>query len=195
MTQTFTNGGETYFAVATFDAPATGELRDHHRHRGRRACIIAPSFSAFGRSRSPGSRPSGSAALLALIGLILLIVGLVRRSSSKKAVAPAAGAYGATAYQQSVAQPTAYQQPVPAQPAVPQPVAPPVADGPVVPVAPEPVAPQPVAPPVAPQPGRPGEPAGRLVPRPGSSRRPALLGRRSLDRAHGLTRRRVITTV
>ena len=86
---------------------------------------------------------------------------------AKKAVAPAAGVYGATAYQQSVAQPTAYQQPVPAQPDVPQPVAPPVADGPVVPVAPETVAPQPVAPPVAPQPVAPVSPPAGWYPDPG----------------------------
>ena len=144
--------------MATFDAPANGEYTITIATEGARV-IVAPSFTAFGRSVA-WAAAIGLGALLGLIGLILLIIGLVRRSSSKKAVAQATGAYGATAYQQSVAapQPTAYQQPV-AQP--------PVADGPVVPVAPEAVVPQPVAPPVAPQPVAPVSPPAGWYPDPG----------------------------
>ncbi len=89
MTQTFTNGGKEYFAVATFDAPATGSYEISIATEGAEV-LIAPSFSAFGKSFA-WIAAIGLGGLLALIGLILLIVGLVRRSSSKKAVAPAAG--------------------------------------------------------------------------------------------------------
>lgn len=161
VTQTFTNGGKEYFAVATFDAPATGSYEISIATEGAEV-LIAPSFSAFGKSFA-WIAAIGLGGLLALLGLILLIVGLVRRSSSKKAVAQATGAYGATAYQQSVAQPTAYQQPVAPQPAAPPTAAPPVADGPVVPAAPEPVA----APPAAPQPVAPVSPPAGWYPDPG----------------------------
>lgn len=157
MTQTFTNGGTQYFAVATFDAPASGSYEITIASEGAEL-LIAPSFSAFGRSIA-WVAAIGLGGLLALLGLILLIVGLVRRSSSKRAATAAVGAaaYPAqTAYQQ-----TAYQQTAAPQ----QPVAPPVAADPFASPASEPVAPPaaptpapPVSPPAGwyPDPGRPG---------------------------------------
>jgi hypothetical protein len=164
LTQTFTSGGGEFFAVALFDAPVTGTYEITVATEGARV-IVGPSFTAFGRSVA-WAAAIGLGALLGLVGLILLIVGIVRRSSSKKkAAAPVAPAYGAMGYQQ----PAAYTQavaspgepPTGEQPAAPPVAGDPVAAQPVAPVAAAPVAPQPAAPvsPPAgwyPDPGRPG---------------------------------------
>jgi len=139
MTQTFTNSGKEYFVVATFDPPVTGSYDIAIATEGAEV-LVAPSFSAFGRSLAWVSA-IGLGGLLALVGLILLIIGLVRRSSSKRPVAPAA--YGAVAHPQAAA-PLQQQAPT----------APPVAGDPVAPgqgaaspaAATPPTAPQPVAP-------------------------------------------------
>jgi hypothetical protein len=160
LTQTFTNGGAQYFAVATFDAPASGSYEIAIASEGAEV-LIAPSLSAFGRSFA-WIAAIGLGGLLALLGLVLLIVGLVRRSSSKKA-APAAYA-GSTYGQQGYQQPTAYQQ------TYQQPTAPPVAADPFASPAGDPappVASQPAAPPVAPEPVPPVSPPAGWYPDPG----------------------------
>jgi hypothetical protein len=160
MTQTFTNGGKEYFAVATFDAPTTGSYEIAIASEGAEV-LVAPSFSAFGRSVA-WVAAIGLGGLLALVGLVLLIIGLVRRASSKKAVA---APYAATAYgQQTAAPPTTYQQPAYQQPTYEQPA--PAAADPFASPSGEP-AQQPVAPPVAAQPAPPLSPPAGWYPDPG----------------------------
>jgi hypothetical protein len=161
MTQTFTNGGKEYFAVATFDAPASGSYEITIAGEGAEV-LVAPSFSAFGRSIA-WVAAIGLGGLLALVGLVLLIIGLVRRASSKKA---APTPYAATAYGQTAVAPTAYQETTYQQPgAVPtsaDPFASPSGE-PAQPVQPV----QPVAPPVAAQPAPPVSPPAGWYPDPG----------------------------
>jgi hypothetical protein len=154
MTQTFTNGGKEYFAVATFDAPANGSYEITIASEGAEV-LVAPSFSAFGRSIA-WVAAIGLGGLLALVGLVLLIIGLVRRASSKKA---APTPYAATAYpQQTAVQPTTYEQSAYQQPA-------PAAADPFASPSGEPA--QPVVPPVAPEPVPPVSPPAGWYPDPG----------------------------
>ncbi|MFN8167530.1 MAG: DUF2510 domain-containing protein [Candidatus Nanopelagicales bacterium] len=115
-TQTFTNNGREYFAVATFDAPTTGSYQVSITTEGAQV-LVAPSLTSFGRSFA-WIGAIGLGGLLALLGLILLIVGIVRRSSSKKRAAYAAGAPVAPSY------PGQYVAPAAAATAVAAPVAP-----------------------------------------------------------------------
>lgn len=149
VTQTFDSGARTFAGVASFDVPRTGSYQIAIGTEGAEV-ILAPSFTTFARSFA-WIALIGLGVLLGLLGLILLIVGIVRRSSSKRAVAPAS-AYGVAS---GVAYPTASYptvaappQSLPGEPALPA--------TPVAPVA-MPVG-QPVSPPAGwyPDPGRPG---------------------------------------
>ena len=129
FTQTFTNNGRQFVAVASFTAPVGGSYEVTIATEGAEV-LVAPSFSVLGRAVG-WIAAIAFGGLIALIGLVLLIVGLVRRSASKKAAALLPAAYGAMPYQQPTT-PMTPQQPVAGQ----QPVAPPATAAPRAPVAP-----------------------------------------------------------
>ncbi len=130
-----TVAGETYNIVC--DGPSGGSS-------GRYLVITVPSFGAVGL----GVSGIFGGAFMALLGVIFLIVGLVRRSSWKKRNAqgvPPAGGYGVP--------PAGGYAPPPGQPgAMPPPAAPPPPAPPVAPPPAPPTAPPPPAPPTAPPP-------------------------------------------
>ncbi len=152
MTQTFNDGAKTYVVVATFDAPSTGSYVVSIATEGS-TVIVAPSITAIAKAL-PWLGLIGFGGLLVLAGIIVLIVGLVRRSS-KPAVAtahPTAG-YPMAAYPtQGYAAPVTQQPPAPPAPlAYPAP--------PAYPAPTQPSAPMPTGLPVAgwyPDPERPG---------------------------------------
>jgi hypothetical protein len=123
LTQTFNDGPRSYIVVATFDAPTTGSYVVSIATEGS-TVIVAPSFTAIAQAL-PWLGMMGFGGLLALIGIVLLIVGLVRRSA-KPAVAatyPASG-YPVQSYppptdpaqtypEPTAQQPPAYQAPAP----------------------------------------------------------------------------------
>ncbi len=119
MTQTFKEGAKTYVVVATFDPPTTGSYLVRIAAEGS-TVVVAPSFTAVAKAL-PWLGLIGFGALLGLAGIIVLIVGIVRRSS-KPAVAaayPASGypvqAYPTSSYPEpTTAQPPAHQAPAPA---------------------------------------------------------------------------------
>jgi hypothetical protein len=163
--QTYDSNGERFGAVATFDPPTTGTYTVEVKTLGS-TVVLAPSFTAFARAAVWGILIL-LGVLLGIVGLILLIVGLVRRSKSRKQ----AGGY-VPSYP-TPGQPQAYAQPYGTQPSyggnpygastepslTPEPVAQPFIEQPgteqpvfatpaPAPAAPQPVAPQPVAAPV-----------------------------------------------
>ena len=141
--QSYTNAGSTFVAAGTFDPPTSGSYTIDVTTSPPVNVVVAPSFTSFGRAIG-WIGLIGLGALLGLVGLITLIVGLVRRSGSKKAIA-AAAAYAAQPYaaQQYGTQPYGTQpygtQPVAGQPYAGQPAQPyvaPVGDVPQEAVAP-----------------------------------------------------------
>jgi hypothetical protein len=85
VTQTIDNNGGTFGAVGTFTPPITGEYTVKVAGSGA-SVAVAPDVLSIGKSfASIALIPVGF--LVGLVGLILLIVGLVRRSSSKRALA------------------------------------------------------------------------------------------------------------
>ncbi len=141
MTQAFDGGDGVMVAVAQFDPQVTGLYTVDVTTDGA-VVTVAPSFSSIGKAFAwVGLIVLGG--LLALAGLITLIVGLVQRSSSKRATTAVAGGYPAAPTVGTGYAATPYATGVPA-------AAPP--------------APAPAAPPVAPPPGwypDPGRPGGQ----------------------------------
>jgi hypothetical protein len=142
MTQTYTNNARTFDAVAMFTATTTG-------------------VTAFTRALGWVSL-IGLGALAGLVGLITLIVGLVRRSSSRRAVATPSHAtpvqVSGTGYPGDAATAQPYAAPTPTPTPTPTPAGQPaLAEPPAQPPVPQPVAP-PALPPAAwyPDPERPG---------------------------------------
>ena len=130
-TQTLDNNGSTYGALVTFTPPSTGQYTIKVGGSGA-SVLVAPDVAAIGKSFvAVALIPLGI--IVGLVGLILLIVGLVRRSSSKRAAsqpgyAGSAGyagpGYGASAPQPYVAPTAPTPTPAPAAP-LPPPVVPP----------------------------------------------------------------------
>lgn len=158
-TQTVDNNGSTFGALITFTAPTTGQYTIDVAGSGGRV-LVAPDVLAIGKSFALAAFiPVGI--LVGLLGLVLLIVGLVRRSSSKRALAQpgyatgpgyAGGAgYAGPGY---VASAPASPQP-PAQPPA-QPLTQPPAQPPAAPAAALPPPSAPLPPPVAPTQTPPG---------------------------------------
>ena len=150
--QTVDTNGSTYGALVTFTARTTGQYTIDVAGSGAHV-LVAPDALAIGKSFAVVAFiPVG--VLVGLLGLVLLIVGLVRRSSSKRALAQpgyatgpgyAGGAgYAGPGYVASAPTPPA-SSPFPTQP----PVAPP-AQPPVSPPTPLPPPSAPLPPPVAP---------------------------------------------
>jgi hypothetical protein len=127
MTQTFKDGAKTYVVVATFDPQTSGSYVVSIATEGS-TVIVAPSITAVAKAL-PWLGLIGFGGLLVLAGIIVVIIGLVRRSS-KPAVAatyPASGypvqgyptpGYGAPATQQPPTS-SAPAYPAPTQPAPP----------------------------------------------------------------------------
>ena len=91
LSQTFSDGSKNYVVVATFDPPVSGEYVVTVKTEGA-TVIVAPSLTAVAKAL-PWLALIGVGALLALAGLIVFIVGIVRRSS-KPAVAAGYPAQG-----------------------------------------------------------------------------------------------------
>jgi hypothetical protein len=84
-TQTVDNNGSTFGALVTFTAPTSGQYKIDVAGSGGKV-LVAPDVLAIGKSFALAAFiPVGI--LVGLLGLVLLIVGLVRRSSSKRALA------------------------------------------------------------------------------------------------------------
>jgi len=156
-TQTYDANGKRFGAVATFDPPTTGSYTIDVSTDGS-VVVVAPSFTSLGKIAIWVALIL-LAVVLGLLGLILLIVGLVKRSKSKKEMAMASGGYAATSYatpgqvQHSYSSQPYATGPGVEQPLPPEPVAQPFIEQPgaaqqpiAAPVAPAPVAPQPAAP-------------------------------------------------
>jgi len=127
MTQTFNDGAKAYVVVATFDPQTSGSYVVSITTEGA-TVIVAPSFTALAKAL-PWLGLIGFGGLLALAGIIVLIVGIVRRTSKPAVVAayPAQG-YPAQGYPaQGYAAPVAAQPPTAPAPApsFPPPTAPP----------------------------------------------------------------------
>ena len=144
------DGKQLFAEVATFNPPSSGSYTIDIATTGS-LVAVAPSLSSVGKA-AMWLLLIGLGGLLALIGIILLIVGAVQRSSSRKKQREALGqgtgygAAGAAGYPaQSYPTPATTAQPY-AAPAEPQPYAAPVEPAPQAYTAPAP-APQPVAPP------------------------------------------------
>jgi hypothetical protein len=115
-TQTFSDGPKSYIVVATFDPPTTGSYVVSIATEGS-TVVVAPSFTAIAQAL-PWLGLIGFGGLLALVGIVLLIIGLVRRNA--KPAVPAT--YPASGYPvQSYPAPTdpAPTYPSPAYPAPP----------------------------------------------------------------------------
>jgi hypothetical protein len=91
LSQTFSDGSKNYVVVATFDPPVSGQYVVTVKTDGA-TVIVAPSLTAVAKAL-PWLALIGVGALLALAGLIVFIVGIVRRSS-KPAVAAGYPAQG-----------------------------------------------------------------------------------------------------
>jgi hypothetical protein len=92
-TQTLDTNGSTYGALVTFTPPTTGQYTIKVGGSGA-SVLVAPDVAAIGKSFvAVALIPLG--VVVGLIGLILLIVGLVRRSSSKRALSQPGYATGA----------------------------------------------------------------------------------------------------
>lgn len=123
-TDTYSSNGDTFVTVASFTAPASGIYSTAIAVPGE-LFVVGPGLSALTGLALWGLL-IGIATLLGIIGLVVLIVGLVRRSSSKpKPVAygyPAAGV--APVAQRYVApsqtpQPQIFEQPTTVEPVQP----------------------------------------------------------------------------
>jgi hypothetical protein len=166
QTQSYTTSGTTFVMAGSFDPQTSGSYTIDVSTSPVVNVVVAPSFTSFGRAAG-WIGLIGLGALLGLAGLITLIVGLVRRSGSKKKVAayaayaaqPYAGQpYGTQPYetQQYGTQQHGTQQPVPG---VTEPYAGTAAPAPVSAPAPVP-APAPPAPAALPPAGWYPDPAG-----------------------------------
>ena len=177
QSQSYRTSGTTFVEAGSFDPQTSGSYTIDVSTSPSVNVVVAPSFTSFGRAAG-WIGLIGLGALLGLAGLITLIVGLVRRSGSKKKVA-AYAAYAAQPYgtQPYGTQPygtqqygtPAYdaQQPVPGvtegYAGTPDPAA---ADAPAAPV-PAPAPPAPPAPVALPPAGWYPDPAGGV---PGAQR-------------------------
>jgi len=93
FSQTFSDNAKTYVVVATFDPPSTGTYVVDISTEGS-TVLVAPSITAIGKAL-PWVGLLVLGVLLGIVGLVVLIVGLVRRSSRKTPVAqPGYGAVG-----------------------------------------------------------------------------------------------------
>lgn len=84
--QTVTSGSRTYVVVATFDPPVTTDYVVSVTTEGS-TVVVAPALTEVTRSLA-WLAPLGIGALVGLIGVIVLIAGLVRRSSRQPAAVP-----------------------------------------------------------------------------------------------------------
>ncbi len=93
--QTYTNNARTFVVVATFDPPVSGAY-DIAVSTAGATVVVAPSVTSLVRSL-PWLVLIGLGVLIGLVGLVVLIVGLVRRSSSRRPPAALPG-YAGGAY-------------------------------------------------------------------------------------------------
>ncbi|MFN8158563.1 MAG: DUF2510 domain-containing protein [Candidatus Nanopelagicales bacterium] len=115
------DGSKLFAEVATFDPPSTGSYTIEVATQGS-LVAVAPSLSSVGKA-VVWLGLIGIGGLLALVGLILVIVGAVQRSSSRKKQREALAGTAAYGAAPGYAQP-GYPQPAYGQPAYGQPGAP-----------------------------------------------------------------------
>ncbi|MFN8040272.1 MAG: hypothetical protein U0Q07_13755 [Acidimicrobiales bacterium] len=143
---TYTVNSDSYNGIGTFNAPSSGTYTvtvtpdsistgSGFSSSSKSTVAIGPSISALGGTVALALGGIfggiGLGSVLFIIGVIVLIVGLVRRSKAKNPPTTPYGGYGAPAYPgyppaQGYAQPQAptYPQPQPQAPTYPQPQAP-----------------------------------------------------------------------
>ncbi len=121
ITDTYTNNGDTFVSVASFTTPSSGIFTTAVDATGERF-VVGPGLSAL-TGLAVWGVIIGLATILGIIGLIVLIVGLVRRSSSKpKPVAygyPAAGVAQPYVAPAQTPQPQIFEQPTTVEPVQP----------------------------------------------------------------------------
>jgi hypothetical protein len=124
---TYTNDGDSFVGVASFDTTVSGSYEVAVATEGA-TVVLAPGFSAFGKSLA-WLALIGLGALLGFIGIILLIIGAIRRSSSRKVqpAYPPQQAFPAAGYPPSAGDPTEVFPAAAAAPVAPQPVVAPAA--------------------------------------------------------------------
>jgi len=88
VNDSYTSGSDTFASVAGFTAPTTGQYTTSIGVPGV-AFVVGPGLSALASVAMWGLL-IGAATIIGIIGLVVLIIGLVRRSSSK----PKPVAYG-----------------------------------------------------------------------------------------------------
>lgn len=86
-TQTYHQAGSTYVVVATFDPPRTGVYQVQISTAGS-TVVVAPALTTFARVLGWVAL-IGVGGLVGVAGLVVLIIGLVQRSSARRAVGPA----------------------------------------------------------------------------------------------------------
>jgi hypothetical protein len=92
LSQTFSDGGAKYVVVATFDPPVSGAYVVSIKTEGS-TVLVAPSITAVAKAL-PWLGLIGVGALLAVAGLIVFVVGMVRRGSKPAVAAPGYPAAG-----------------------------------------------------------------------------------------------------
>ena len=93
FSQTYTNSSRTFVVVATFDPPVSGAYDVSVSTEGA-TVVVAPSITVLGRSL-PWLALAGVGFVLGLAGIVVLVVGVVRRSSSRRPPAALPGYAGA----------------------------------------------------------------------------------------------------
>ena len=113
LSETFSSGTRTYMVVATFVPRSTGTYTVDITTDGT-VVLVAPSVTALAKAL-PWVALIVVAALIGLAGLVILIVGLVRRSSASRPAVQHGYALPGTYGQPTYGQPT-YGQPTYGQP-------------------------------------------------------------------------------
>jgi len=87
--QTLTRNGSSYRSVVTFTAATTGRYQLDVQGDAGRTVVIGRSFTEYLGGLGTGVVVGILSALLFLVGLVLIIVGAVKRSNARRAPAPA----------------------------------------------------------------------------------------------------------
>lgn len=91
-----TRDGTSFSPEVTFDAPTTGSYTVTVDERGPSTdVVVGPPANAFTTAFATVAIAFVASSLIGLIGVILFIIGLVRRSRAKRQQGPPPGAYGA----------------------------------------------------------------------------------------------------
>ena len=97
-TETISRGSASYTGAVTFDIPTSGDYTvDIRAAGGEPEVIVTRSLGGAFKAAAKWLVMFGLGALIAVIGLVLLIVGIVRRNRASRVTSPYTPAYGAAA--------------------------------------------------------------------------------------------------